>query len=72
MPDTRTEIEPKLREATPSSSPGSAKAGRTRPSRRRRFLLLALLVLGLAGAGGAWYRWGRAVPLGPACLPMLL
>lgn len=61
MPDTRTEIEPRLREAAPPPLPGPTRTTRGRASRRRRFLLLALLVLGLTVAGGAWYRWSRAV-----------
>ncbi|MGO1077646.1 efflux RND transporter periplasmic adaptor subunit [Inquilinus sp. CA228] len=61
MPDTRTEIEPRLRETAAPPLPGPTRTARGKTSRRRRFLLLALLVLGLIVAGGAWYRWGHAV-----------
>ena len=62
MPDTRTEIEPTLREAAPPPMPVPARTVRARSPRRRRLMLLALLLLALVAAGGAWYGWGRSVP----------
>jgi len=58
MPDTRTEIEPTLREAAPPL-PVPPRTSRARPPRRRRLMLLALPFLVLVAAGGAWYGWGR-------------